>query len=66
MLYFFYLRGLELSLTDFDRLVAMLYAANSILCVLLSGDFWQLPGPPKDAVRIDSGPAFSRKIIFLS
>ena len=57
----------ELSVTDevsmltaeqFERIVALWKYAEQLPCIVLMGDFWQLPVVDKDAVRCERSPAW--------
>ena len=57
----------ELSVTDevsmlaaeqYERIVALWKYAEQLPCIVLMGDFWQLPVVDKDAVRCERSPAW--------
>ena len=47
-----------LTAEHFDRIVGMWRAASKLPCLVLLGDFWQLPGPQQDAQRVDASMAW--------
>lgn len=53
-----------LSDEQFDRIVAMWYAAEKIPCLVLLGDFWQLPGPHRPPSSAKDSPAWKHVKIY--
>ena len=56
-----------LSEPDFDRITEMWLAAGKLPCLVLLGDFWQLPGPHKPPSRASDsfGWRYTKKIEFV-
>ena len=44
---------------QFDRLAAMWHAADRLPCMVLLGDFWQLPGPQRPPSKVSDSRAWS-------
>ena len=47
-----------LSKENFDRIMAMWSAAGRMVCLVLGGDFWQMPGPHKPPSKVSDSAAW--------
>ncbi|CAK8991184.1 ATP-dependent DNA helicase PIF1 (DNA repair and recombination helicase PIF1) [Durusdinium trenchii] len=55
-----------LTAEQFERVVAMWTAADKLPCILLAGDFWQMPVVDKNARRCDESPLWRSNVRFVN
>ena len=47
-----------LSESNFDRIMALWHAAGKMVCLILGGDLWQMPGPHKPPSKVTDSAAW--------